>query len=106
VEAEDEEIRAGVASGATMAEITERLPSRALDAVRVRRASLRVREGPRAWAEAEDASLREGFESGKSWKEMAKAVPGRTEKAMASRATKRLRLKRRDGAASASTPVL
>jgi hypothetical protein len=67
-EAEDEEIRAGVAVGENTAESAKRLPGRTLVAVQARRVGLR--EGERRvrehWTEAEDAALREGFASGKT----------------------------------------
>jgi hypothetical protein len=83
-EAEDEEIRAGVAAGETTEEIAKRLPGRTLDAVRHRRKALRDSLGEQGesvrepWTEAENAALREGFASGKSWKEIAKDFPRRT----------------------------
>jgi hypothetical protein len=96
-EAEDAEIRAGVAAGEATAEIAKRLPGRTLRAVELRRAALREGEPPVAerWTEAEDAALREGFESRKSWKEIAEGVPGRTMNAVAARGINQLGLKRR-----------
>jgi sugar phosphate isomerase/epimerase len=111
-EAEDEEIRAGVAAGERNAEIAERLPGRTMGAVEGRRTRLlkgertldALRDSLREqgesvrefWTEAEDAALREGFASGKSWKEVAKDFPRRTQPAVETRARKRLLLKRDD----------
>jgi hypothetical protein len=101
-EAEDEEIRAGVAAGETTAEIAKRLPGRTLKAVETRRAVLGeggyVKE---RWTEAEDAALREGFESGKTWKEIAAGLPSRTGNAVRVRGSQALGLKRRGAGASA-----
>jgi hypothetical protein len=93
---EDATIRAGVAAGETTAEIAKKLLGRTLDAVGHRRTGLLKGAGRAAerWTEAEDAALREGFGSGKSWKEIAKVLAGRTQKAVETRAQKRLRLKR------------
>jgi hypothetical protein len=98
-EAEDGEIRGGVAAGETTAEIAERLPGRTLSAVQARRAALREGDHPVAerWTEAEDAALREGFASGKKWKEVAEGLPGRTMKSVAARGNKQLGLKRLKG---------
>jgi hypothetical protein len=102
-EAEDEEIRAGVAAGEMTKAIAKRLPGRTLPAVESRRAALREGERPvvERWTEAEDAALREGFASGKSWREIAEGLPGRTMKAAQTRGLKQLGLKREaaDGSA-------
>jgi hypothetical protein len=101
-EAEDGEIRAGVAAGERSAQIAKRLPGRTLEAVKHRRRVLRDSLGEQGesvrqlWTEAEDAALREGFASRKSWKEIAKDFPGRTQKALERRAQKELKLKRDD----------
>jgi hypothetical protein len=102
-EAEDAEVRAGVAAGETTAAIAGRLPGRTVNAVRKRRAALREGERPvvERWTEREDAALREGFESGTKWKEVAEQLQGRTMNAAAARATKRLGLKRDDSKGSA-----
>jgi hypothetical protein len=93
-EAEDEEIRAGVAAGETDEELAKRLPGRSQCAVEKRRLMLTGSEHPaERWTKAEDAALREGLASGKSWKEIAKEFPGRTRRAAEMRAN-RLRQKR------------
>jgi hypothetical protein len=102
-EAEDEEVRAGIAAGETVKEIAGRLPGRTLPAVMDRRLRL-LDNQPRVlkrWTEAEVAVLREGIEAGKTWKEIAKDIPGRTEKAAQSRALRGLGLKRGDSEGSA-----
>jgi hypothetical protein len=102
-EAEDEEIRAGVAAGERNAQIAERLPGRTLDAVESRRTKLLKgqRSVAERWTEAEDAALREGFESGKTWREIAEGLPNRTMLAAQSRGLRYLGLKREaaDGSA-------
>jgi hypothetical protein len=97
-EAEDEEVRTGVAAGETTEEIAKRLPRRTLDAVEHRRTRLLKGRRPVAerWTEGEDAALREGFASGKCWKEIAKDFPSRTQWAVKTRGLTRLKLKRRD----------
>jgi hypothetical protein len=102
-EAEDGEIRAGVAAGKTTKEIAKKLPGRTPGAVECRRTALLKDERPvvERWTEAEDAALREGFESGKRWKEIAEGVPGRTEKAARSRVLRGLGPKREAAAGSA-----
>jgi hypothetical protein len=105
-EAEDEEIRAGVAAGETNEEIAKRLPGRTLDAVKHRRTALRDSlrgEGESVtepWTEAENAALRKGFASGKSWKELAKDFPGRTKNAVKVRGRQRFMLRRDSDAAA------
>jgi hypothetical protein len=101
-EAEDAEIRAGVAAGETNAQIAERLPGRTVDAVTHRR--VRMEDPPRVqerWTEAEDAALREGFGSGKSWKEIAEGLPGRTKSAVAARGRRTLKPKNDDSDSAA-----
>jgi hypothetical protein len=95
-EAEDEEIRAGVAAGETIQELAKRLPSRTPDAVARQRLRLVGCKLPvtERWTEAEDAALREGFASGKKWKEVAEGLPGRTMKAVIARGINKLGLKR------------
>jgi hypothetical protein len=101
-EAEDAEIRAGVAAGETTKEIATKLPGRTLSAVEARTSRLREDGGVRErWTEAEDAALREGFASGKSWKEIAKDFPGRTQEAVKKRGQKQLKLRREDSDSAA-----
>jgi hypothetical protein len=101
-EAEDEEIRAGVAAGEATAEIAKRLPGRTLGAVKQRRTALRAGEPcSERWTEAEDAALRESLASGKRWKEIAEGLPARTWRAVQVRGNKSLRLKRREAEAAA-----
>jgi hypothetical protein len=101
-EAEDGELRAGVAGGKTNEEIAARLPDRTPLAVKARRFALRgslKEQGEsvrRLWTKAEDAALRESFASGKRWKEIAKAFPGRTQNAVERRGRRQLKLKRGD----------
>jgi hypothetical protein len=87
-EAEDEEIRAGIAAGETSKAIAKKLPGRTVEAVVGRRKRL-GKSG--RWTAAEDAALREGFASGKGWKEIAEDYPGRTDKAVAARGGDRLK---------------
>jgi hypothetical protein len=85
-EAEDEEVRAGVAAGLAAAEIAKRLPGRTLMAVQTRKTPLGVgQQVKERWTQAEDAALRNGFEPGKSWKEIDEGVPGRTLRAVETR---------------------
>jgi hypothetical protein len=89
-EAEDGEIRAGVAAGETTEEITKKLPGRTLRAVQARRAALKEGEHVRQfWTAAEDAALRAALASGKTWKEIAEGFPGRTKGAVEQRGSGR-----------------
>jgi hypothetical protein len=96
-EAEDEEIRVSVAAGETIQELANRVPGHTLDAVALRRLRLVGSKLPvgELWTEAEDMALREGFASGKKWKEIAEGLPGRTRKAVETRGSRQLGLKRR-----------
>jgi uncharacterized protein YabN with tetrapyrrole methylase and pyrophosphatase domain len=95
-EAEEAELRAGVAAGETSEEIAKRLPERTLAAVQHRRRAMEEfdRRVVERWTEAEDAALREGFAAGKSWKEVAEGLPGRTKDAVRRRGAGEFGLKR------------
>jgi hypothetical protein len=96
-EAENEQVRAGVAASETTAEIAERVPGRTQDAVEHRRATLKLGRRVELWTETEDGLLRADFASGKTWREIAKR---RTMQAEAARGINRLGLKRHEEDAS------
>jgi hypothetical protein len=108
-EAEDEEVRAGMAAGETVKKIAERLPGRTLAAVKHRRTQLGNDQlgVSERWTEEEDGALREGFKLGKTWKEISKAFPGTRESSAEARGSPRLfRGKEESSSSSSSTTAV